>query len=226
MQFTVSLGSLGFRWSNDSVSAEYQYDDHNMMTPVLRRLLIKQIAILFRKNNELASSMAFNSDSESGLSRKGASLSDIYSNNNNSKSEDEIDLLGYHGTPRWVYLAPSIHIHALLLVLKSLGSFREMLYPTAAAFGQTDIYNWFGAIAALRIPFAALPEACSNSLLVALAGDLSLQGPLRLLMFCNFCKDAISRLVCLRRCLLVSESHRNVEVIWISAALQDLWQRT
>ena len=202
MQFIVESGSLGFRWSNDSVSAEYQYDDHNMMTPVLRRLLIKQIAILFRKNNELASSMAFNSDSESGLSER-ASLSDIYSNNNNSKSEDEIDLLGYHGTPGGSILPHLFTSTLSFSSLKSLGSFREMLYPTAAAFGQTDIYIGLVLLRLYVSPLLLYEPV--PTLLVALAGDLSLQGPSTVAHVLQLLQDAISRLVCLRRCLPVSE---------------------
>ena len=65
------------------------------------------------------------------------------------------------------------------------------LYPYPYLYLYLYTYR-YGAIAALQVPVQALPEVCSNSLLVALAGDLSLEGPstvahvLQLLHSCGF----------------------------------------
>jgi hypothetical protein len=191
-----SLGTLGRTWDNGSG------DDATVveLSPELRGLLLKQIALLFRRDPLSATSGNSGSSGMMGAVRGTASagganitpvdegdelIDDAHGYNSSSSGGSSI-AGGSHS------ILPHLSTNTLSFSsLQTLGSFRELLYPSANHFRQTDIYNWLGSLAVSRTPLAALPDSFANALLVALAADLSLQGPstvahiVELLSACN-----------------------------------------
>ncbi len=207
-----ALGVLGYKWEvplADPRTSLGEVRSTRVLSPKLKGLLQKQLAELFKRggDNEVDEDGEVHGPAAVPTAAAGSAGGGGETTRSEKMEEHqaarELSTLGYDGSSGGGSILPLLSTSTLSFSpLQSVGSFRELLYPGSAKFNQKDIYNWLGALAAVQAEYMDLPDGFRNALMVALAADISMQGP----------ATAVQTAIRLSRChlaLAVSEGGRS-----------------
>ena len=149
-----ALGMLGYTWKppydNDSVNLSDESTKEYVLPRRLRELLQKHLTELYRREGAMEGAHEEGGSDSLYMSATTAATTstDSAEVEVDHAAHQELAHLGYNGVSGSSIL-PLLSTSTLSFSpLQTLGSFRELLYPSSAKFNQKkDIYNWLGALA-------------------------------------------------------------------------------